>query len=159
MFWLTPLALAQEPERVEYHFPDVPDVEGVLYGPTVMFVHDLDLDGGSWSAWERFFVDAGYDSMAPDWPHPPDSASWEASRSWGGTSSQTMSVSVSESASLSVSASASRPSLSCGGGPSSQAVTIRTTPGRSIVKQNRTPPSQFDARFVRHCNTGSSLCR
>ncbi|MCP4810777.1 MAG: alpha/beta fold hydrolase [Proteobacteria bacterium] len=69
MFWLTPLALAQEPERVEYHFPDVPDVEGVLYGPTVMFVHDLDFDGGSWSAWERFFVDAGYDSMAPDWPH------------------------------------------------------------------------------------------
>lgn len=69
MIWLTQLALAQEPERVEYHFPDVPDVEGVLYGPTVMFVHGHELEGSSWSAWERFFVDAGYDSMAPDWPH------------------------------------------------------------------------------------------
>ena len=39
----------------------------------VVFIHGLWLHASSWKPWQELFRDAGYDPIAPGWPHEPDS--------------------------------------------------------------------------------------
>jgi pimeloyl-ACP methyl ester carboxylesterase len=38
----------------------------------VVFIHGLWLHASSWKPWQELFRDAGYDPIAPGWPHEPD---------------------------------------------------------------------------------------
>jgi pimeloyl-ACP methyl ester carboxylesterase len=38
----------------------------------VVFIHGLWLHASSWEPWVELFRDAGYDPVAPGWPHEPD---------------------------------------------------------------------------------------
>ncbi|QTE28133.1 alpha/beta hydrolase [Pengzhenrongella sicca] len=38
----------------------------------VVFIHGLWLHASSWGPWLSLFADAGYDPIAPGWPHEPD---------------------------------------------------------------------------------------
>jgi pimeloyl-ACP methyl ester carboxylesterase len=40
--------------------------------PTIVFIHGLWLHSTSWGSWQEFFADAGYDTLAPEWPGTPD---------------------------------------------------------------------------------------
>jgi pimeloyl-ACP methyl ester carboxylesterase len=39
--------------------------------PTIVFIHGLWLHSTSWGAWQEFFADAGYETLAPEWPGTP----------------------------------------------------------------------------------------
>jgi pimeloyl-ACP methyl ester carboxylesterase len=41
--------------------------------PTIVFIHGLWLHSTSWGAWQEFFTEAGYDTLAPEWPGTPGS--------------------------------------------------------------------------------------
>ncbi len=41
--------------------------------PTVVFVHGLWLHSTSWAAWQHLFTEAGYRTLAPEWPGVSDS--------------------------------------------------------------------------------------
>jgi len=46
--------------------------------PSVLFIHGLWLHSTSWTPWRELFADAGYESLAPEWPGTPDTV--EAAR-------------------------------------------------------------------------------
>ena len=40
--------------------------------PTIVFIHGLWLHSTSWAPWQRYFTEAGYATIAPEWPGTPD---------------------------------------------------------------------------------------
>jgi pimeloyl-ACP methyl ester carboxylesterase len=40
--------------------------------PTIVFIHGLWLHSTSWAPWQEHFAQAGYPSIAPEWPGTPD---------------------------------------------------------------------------------------
>ena len=42
--------------------------------PVVIFVHGMFMTGHSWAAWETWFQERGYDTIAPSWPNTTGSS-------------------------------------------------------------------------------------
>jgi len=40
--------------------------------PTIVFIHGLWLHSTSWAPWQQYFTEAGYATVAPEWPGTPD---------------------------------------------------------------------------------------
>src|SRR6478735_11314640 len=57
--------------ETRYGVRDVHRREGVHVTTPVVFIHGLWLHATSWGAWEELFRGAGYEPIAPGWPHEP----------------------------------------------------------------------------------------